>query len=93
MDANTIVLDEREMEIISILSGAMEIGPTKTVKDSISAILSGVRKKHWTKYEFHDYNVPARSFIKICRKLNLYGRVPLELKAMFPEHEILVFDE
>lgn len=86
-----IVLNEREMEIISILSEVLELSPKQTVKESLLSILYVVRKKCWTKYEFHEYNIAARSFIKICRKFNLYDRVPLEFKNMFPEREM--FDD
>jgi len=88
-----VVLSGRELEIISILSEVLELGPKQTVKEGLLSILSVVRKGHWTKYEFHEYNIAARSFIGICKKCDLQKRVPFELRALFPEHEAVEFDE
>jgi|GEM_PF-4542493 hypothetical protein len=85
-----IELNERELEIVSVLSKALKLGSKKTVRERILAILSTAKRKHWTKYEFHNYNIAARSFIRICRRLNLRD-VPVGLATLFKKSEIILF--
>lgn len=85
-------LSSREIEIISTLLGSLDIGSNGSEKDSVSAILSVIKKKGWTKYDFHNLNIAARYFVRICEKIGISNSIPEELEVFLPNDEQIILD-
>lgn len=84
-------LSLREREIISTLLGSLDISSKESDKDNVSAILSEVEKKEWTKYDFHELNIAARYFVRICEKMGIIS-ISKEIEVSLPDNEQIVPD-
>lgn len=85
-------LNVREREIVSTLLSFFGKNQKESDRENVSAVLSLVEEKEWTKYDFHNLNIAARYFERICEKTGVGEFVLLELEVSLPDSEQIILD-